>query len=108
MNVNIYLKDGTLLAKSYRRIVHGERGDYVEFDKDDIIMPLLSKFNNDINKETNDFYYYWLYPINHPNVKIYLQQKTVKYADYIVGKYYISPYLLKDFKDPEQLFSYEN
>lgn len=23
-----------------------------------------------------------------------------------IGKYYISPYLLKDFKDPEQLFPY--
>lgn len=30
---NIYLKNGTLFATGYNRIVHGGRGDYVEFEK---------------------------------------------------------------------------
>lgn len=30
--------------------------------------------------------------------------KTVKYADYKVGYYYISPNELLNFKDPEELF----
>lgn len=104
---DIYLKDGTLLASRFNRIVHGERGDYVEFELNDIILPLVSKFNNiiDLNNPPKDIYYYWLHPANKPEFKIYLQLKTVKYADYKIGKLYISPYLLKDFKDPETLFN---
>lgn len=100
----LYLKDGTLFATGYNRVVHGGRGDYIELEKEQILLPLFSKFGNDIENETPDIYYWWLYPKNHPEVKVYLQKKTVKYADYIIGKYYISPDLLKDFKDPELLF----
>ena len=46
-------------------------------------------------------------PVGHPETKVYWQLKTVKYADYKVGKFYVSPALFKDFKDPEALFSYE-
>lgn len=101
----IFLKDGSLFAKGYNRIVHGDRGDYVEFDKNQIIPKLQSKFGNSLN-ENIDIYYWWLHPIGKPDVKVYLQRKTVKYADYKIGKYYISPQLLKQFKDPEQLFPY--
>ena len=106
MKCNVYLLDGTLFAKEYNRIVHGGRGDYVEFDYNQILLPLASKFNNDINKDDIDIYYWWLYPLEHPDVKVYLQRKTVKYADYKIGKYYVSPMLFKDFKDPENLFMY--
>ncbi len=37
-------------------------------------------------------------------VKIYKQLKTVTYADYIVGKYYVSVNEFHTFKDPEKLF----
>lgn len=101
---NIYLKDGTLFAKEFNRVVHGGRGDYVEFENNQILLPLIPKFGNDIIHDNLDIYYWWLFPENHPEVKVYLQKKTVKYADYEIGKYYISPDLLKDFKDPELLF----
>lgn len=101
----IYLLNGTLFATGYNRIVHGERGDYVEFEKEQIVPKLISRFGNKPMDEL-DIYYWWLVPETSPNVKIYLQKKTVKYADYKIGKYYVSPYLLKDFKDPEQLFQY--
>ena len=109
MKENIYLKsNGTLFATGYNRIVHGERGDYVEFEKEHIIQKLYSLFNNFKNESIDDLdiYYYWLYPESDKETKVYLQKKTVKYADYKIGKYYVSPYLLKDFKDPEQLFPY--
>lgn len=105
-NQNLYLLDGTLLATGFIRVVHGGRGDYIELIRKQFILPLISKFNN-IDWETsisNDFYYYWLYPVGHPNVKIYKQCKTVKYADYKIGYFYISPNLLLNFKDPESLF----
>lgn len=110
MKQDIYLKDGTLLAHKFNRIVHGKRGDYVEFELCDVLLPLVSKFNNtiDLNNPPEDIYYYWLYPKGKPDFKIYLQLKTVKYADYKIGKLYISPYLLNDFKDPETLFNLYN
>ena len=106
MKENIYLKsNGTLFAIGYNRIVHGGRGDYVEFEKEHIVQKLYSLFNNEPTEDL-DIYYYWLYPESDRETKVYLQKKTVKYADYKIGKYYVSPYLLKDFKDPEQLFPY--
>lgn len=100
----VYLLDGTLFANGFNRVVHGERGDYVEFEDKHILLPLISKFGNDILKDDIDTYYWWLYPENHFETKVYLQRKTVKYADYKIGKYYVSPSLFKDFKDPEKLF----
>lgn len=105
MKQNIYLKNGTLFATGYNRIVHGGRGDYVEFEEYHIIPKLYSKFDNQPTDDL-DIYYWWLYPETDRNTKVYLQKKTVKYADYRIGKYYVSPYLFKDFKDPEQLFPY--
>lgn len=65
----------------------------------------MSKFGNKLT-ENIDIYYWWLVPDIDNNVKVYLQRKTVKYADYKIGKYYVSPKFFKDFKDPEQIFPY--
>lgn len=35
--------------------------------------------------------YLWLETDDNTKTKIYLQQKTVKYADYKVGMFYVSP-----------------
>lgn len=35
--------------------------------------------------------YIWLTVKGAPEVKIYLQRRTVSYADYVPGMYYISP-----------------
>lgn len=110
MKENIYLKsNGTLFATGFNRVVHGERGDYVEFEGRHIVQKLYSLFKNEPTDDL-DIYYFWLYPESEANsnieTKVYWQKKKVKYADYKIGKYYVSPYLLKDFKDPEQLFPY--
>lgn len=104
VNNNVYLSDGTLFATGFNRVVHGGRGDYVEFESSQILLPLISRFGNDISKDDLDIYYWWLFPKGHPEVKVYLQRKTVKYTDYKIGKLYVSPTLFKDFKDPEKLF----
>lgn len=99
----LYLTDGSLFATKYNRVVHGQRGDYIELEKEHIVPELVSKFGNNLNG-TYDFYYLWLHPKDKPQYKIYYQLKTVKYADYKIGKYYISPEFIKDYKDPECLF----
>ena len=39
----VYIKDGTLFANDYIRVVKGDRGDYMEFNKDQIKVELIKK-----------------------------------------------------------------
>lgn len=108
INESVYLLDGTQFAKAFNRVVHGGRGDYVEFEVSQIVVPLVYRFTEVMFDESSvdksvDYYYYWLHPRGN-HTKVYYQLRTVAYADYKVGKLYVSPSLLKDFKDPESLF----
>jgi len=100
IKIPLYFLDGTQFSRGYERVVHGDRGDYIELTKDQIMIPLKSKFNAVIPDEIDDqpFYYYWLIPENR-NEKIYWQIKIVSYADYKRGYYYISPLLLDSFQE---------
>lgn len=116
--VKFYLDANTILAIGYERIVYGDHGPYLEFRKDHLKCKMFSKFGNVIeynNLPSLDYkyYYFWLYPANFEQVKIYLQIKPVNnlpnapkrvdgkkstfnrpegYADYKRGYFYISPY----------------
>ena len=109
INIPLYFKDGIQFSNGYERIVHGKRGAYVELTKDQIVVNLKSKFNVKLpNKiDIQPYFYYWLIPEERTE-KIYWQINTVSYADYKIGYYYISPFLLLPFKeiDPniKQLF----
>lgn len=121
-DASFYLPSGELFAKGYVRIVYGDHGPYLEFDKCNIKAKLRSKFNNKIDldnlprEDYSKFYYYWLYPVSDPDIKVYLQIKPVTdlpnaprrpdhrpsafgrkegYADYRRGYIYIDPYMLK-------------
>jgi hypothetical protein len=120
-DINFYLPDGSLLAKGYERIVYGDHGPYIEYRRDHLKCKMYSKFGNVINyRELPDldykYYYFWLYPSDFENIKIYLQIKPVTnlpnapkridgkksdfnrtegYADYKRGYFYISPYEVK-------------
>jgi len=112
---------GTLLFKGYERIVYGDHGPYIEFKLNNIRSKVKSKFGNHVdfnNLPGEDFkyYYYWLQSVDSPEIKIYLQIKTVHnlpnapkrsdgkrssfnraegYADYKRGYFYVDPYSLK-------------
>jgi hypothetical protein len=92
---NLYFLDGVLFATSYERVVVGARGAYVECTKDQIKVKLISKYNQELpdNVSNEPFYYYWLFPEGRDE-KVYWQVRTVNYADYKIGYYYISPKLL--------------
>lgn len=111
-NQELYLKNsGLLFAHTFKRVVHGGRGDYVEFTYEQILPKLYYKFDedhmefdiNNFDKYTG-FYYHWLYPLFDTETKVYFQLKTVKYADYKLYHFYVSPDLFINFKDPQSLF----
>lgn len=101
-NTKLYFHSGELFANGYERVVHGERGSFIELTKEQIVCKLKSKFGNDVTDLPNEFttklYYFWLVPESGTEEKIYLQLKKVWYADYKRGYYYISPSLIKDFQ----------
>lgn len=96
----LFFVDNTPFSTDFVRVVHGGRGNYVELTKDQILIKLEPKYNTTIPEQVSDepFYYYWLKPINREE-KIYWQVKTVSYADYKIGYYYISPDFLKPFDE---------
>ena len=115
---DLYLKNNSdiLFAKEFTRVVHGGRGDYVEFTREQIFPRLFYKFppeivyddivEFDINnfEKYTGFYYHWLYPEGSVDTKVYFQLRTVKYADYKLYHFYVSPDLFIDFYDPMRLF----
>jgi hypothetical protein len=91
---------GPLIATNYVRVVKGGRGNYVEFLAGHLIQTEFEikpeeeyRFSKGQNGGTNwrDIVFYgWLQSkIGHR--KLYKQFKTVSYADYKVGRYYMSP-----------------
>ena len=119
---DLYLKNNPdiLFAKEFTRVVHGGRGDYVEFTREQFFPRLFYKFPSeivydeehqyivefDINnfEKYTGFYYHWLYPEDSVDTKVYFQLRTVKYADYKLYHFYVSPDLFIDFYDPMRLF----
>lgn len=88
----IYLKTGLLFANGFIRVVHGGRGDYVEFMHDQVC-------EDSLVRQMEPHYYYIEYRTkDSQNAKVYYQMNKVDYADYIPGMFYISPVSLKDFE----------
>lgn len=87
---------GYRLAQGYNRVVFGGRGAYVEFQPRHI-------FHSNIHiPETQLFrlsdpriYYIEFRSCDEDNVKVYYQMRTVAYADYKIGMFYICPTKLK-------------
>lgn len=89
----IYTSRCSLLSKGFDRIVIGDYGAYIEFSQPAcrlIVAPGQEYRQTDRYK--NNIKYDWLTPSDGSGIKIYLQKKTVVYADYLPGKYYVSPY----------------
>lgn len=95
----IYFKGTKIaVAEKFERIVHGGRGAYVEFDEKDIISSGLYVPESQAWRLHSDkAYYIELRHMEYKKAKIYSQLKTVDYADYKVGYYYISPVYLENF-----------
>ena len=89
---SIRSKSGLLLSTGYNRIVFGGRGMYVEFSESQIELTNIHIPLNQLYRLTDlRIYYVEFRSCDMPSVKIYYQVKTVAYADYKIGMFYISP-----------------
>jgi hypothetical protein len=83
----------TIVAQGYERVVLGDRGPYVEFSDDHIILKSLHIPPDQIWRLRGDRCFYIEYRTgDEANVKVYQQKFAVTYADYQVGMWYISPF----------------
>ena len=93
----LYTKTGTVVCNGYTRIVVGDYGAFIEFDKEQanfdkhIIAPGQEYMVND-PKYSKNVKYIWMTIADGSNIKIYKQKKKVTYADYKIGMFYISPH----------------
>src|SRR5579863_5181142 len=87
---NLYTSSGLLIARGYDRVAEGSSGPYVEFNLDQIV-------HDNIRRIHAQHFYFDEYRSNCPsNVILYLQRMALAKAPYVIGKYYVSPYDLRD------------
>jgi hypothetical protein len=87
------LDNKIMIAKGYNRIVIGGRGPYVEFNNIQIsgnilVIPEDQKWR--LEKSWSSKIFYIEYRTFTNNIKVYFQKRIVDYADYKIGKFYIS------------------
>lgn len=83
---------GTLLARGYLRVVIGGRGAYIEFSPEQMALENLHIPHEQEWRIGSDHAFYIEYRSrDEANVKVYEQRRTVTYADYQIGRFYIAP-----------------
>lgn len=85
-------KNGLNLCSGYSRIVVGDRGPYVEINPSEINFDNVYELPEEYWRVNSPKAYYRHFTSKHKEIKIYYQLKPVTYADYRIGKYYISPF----------------
>lgn len=92
--------NGNKISSGFDRIVIGDYGAYIEISKDKMNLDLLTIPSNQKFRLSPGFYGKYIWLTSDGSNKIYQQIRTVKYADYKVGYYYISPYEVNQFSVP--------
>lgn len=100
LEFKIFSNEGTLISNGYNRIVIGDYGAFIEFDNEQVVKENIKvksgqEYRIYDEKYCDNVKYFWLTAKDNSDIKIYYQQKTVTYADYIPNVYYISPYEIK-------------
>jgi hypothetical protein len=94
-------QDKIPIAHKMTRVVHGGRGDYIEIEYDSMIsrnifVPDEQQWRYHDEWKTKVYYFWWS---TSDEVKLYLQSKTVSYADYKIGFWYVSPNDVEEVPD---------
>jgi len=93
--IPLYTLSGTLIAYDYNEVIIGDYGAFIELDESEIVLDNIKVKEGQEYRYEEKYKtckYYWLTAKDDSNIKIYHQKGKVSYADYVVGKYYISPY----------------
>jgi len=101
---HICTKNGVLVAFAFNRVVLGERGAYVEFLEEQVHVDALKIPSDGLWRlyGARGLSAYYIEYRTADNVKVYHQRKRVAYADYVPGRYYISPKDLTNFRKKEK------
>ena len=88
---------GTVIANGYNRIVIGDYGSFIEISPSQILMDKLHVREGQTYRIEDPRYaehvkYLWYTANDWSDVKVYLQKRTVEYADYKPGMIYVSVY----------------
>lgn len=91
----IRTKLGTVIARSYSRIVIGDYGAFVEIPEADMIQDVLmvepgQEYRMNDIRYSSRIKYWWFTCVDGSGIKIYFQVRTVLYADYKVNCFYVS------------------
>ena len=90
--MRVFTKSGLQIAHDFERIVHGGRGDYIEISLDDIIVLSIIVPENQVWRLDNEKVYYWEFRSKDIcDIMLYFQMKTVSYAKYKIGFFYVDP-----------------
>lgn len=96
----LYTVNGSEITKGYCRVVVGDYGAFVEFEKlynpDIVVIKPGQEYRVNNPRYSNHCKYNWMTILDGSDVKIYYQKRAVTYADYIPGKYYVSVHEIKD------------
>ena len=84
-NIRFDTASGLHIATGYKRVVIGDRGAYVEFTPQQVVRDSLHV------PQQRHVYFTELRSNDESNVMVYDQRRTVRYADYKIGLYYIAP-----------------
>jgi hypothetical protein len=91
-NLEFRTSSDTIIARKYERVVIGQRGPYVEFTSNQILCNKLFIPKSQLFRLSDPKIYYIEFRTNDDsNVKVYYQMRTVAYADYKIGYFYVSP-----------------
>jgi hypothetical protein len=91
-NTTFQTGSGLIIAQNCIRVVIGGRGPYIEFSTEQILSENIHIPKEELYRLKSNSVYYDEYRTNDVcNVKLYFQKHLVKYADYKVGLWYISP-----------------
>lgn len=93
----LFSKSGLLISTDYERVVIGDYGAFIEISPKQIVNSSLKVKEGQEYRITDRHFservkYHWYTTKDNTDTKLYYQQKTVAYADYKVGYWYVSPY----------------
>lgn len=96
-SVILYDMAGVMICHGYTRIVVGDYGAFIEFSEEQAaVCNFMIKPGQEFRATQEQYLarekYIWLTTQNGSFPKIYKQLRTVPYADYLPGMYYVSPF----------------